>query len=134
MPHHEKKVKEKRKYERYPVKLYAQLEISLSSKYVGKIMKGSDNIIAMVETCNICIGGMMLRIVGSPLDAKKSLTKANVMSVIDKPIEVVFPNEGITAWGNVIKADANELEIAIVIKQVSDIQQWKTLCSHNKYI
>jgi len=133
MQHQERKPKDKRKYLRCPVKLYAQLEISLTSKYVGKIMLGSDNIIAMVETCNISTGGMMLRMVGSPMDAKKSLTKANVMSVIDKPIEVVFCDEGITAWGNVIRADAKTLEIAIVIKRVSDIQQWKTLCSHNEY-
>ena len=131
MPKAQKVLKEKRKHERYTIRLYAQLEVSLRSSYIGKIMQGIHNIIAMVETCNISSGGMLLRIVGSPMDAKKSLTRANASHLIGKPIEVVFCNEGISAWGDVIRADANTLEIAILIKKVSDVQDWKKLCSEN---
>jgi hypothetical protein len=131
MPKVQKTLKEKRRHERYTIKLYAQLEVSLTSSYIGKIMRGAHNIIAMVETCNISIGGMLLCIVGSPMDAKKSLTRANASHLIGKPIEVVFCNEDITAWGDVVRADANTLEIAILINKVSDVQQWKKLCSEN---
>jgi hypothetical protein len=129
MPPVKKPINEKRTHERYPIKLHAHLEISLSNKYIGKIMQGVDNIIALVETCNISIKGMLLRIVGSPMDAKRSLTKANASHLIYKPIELVFPGESITVWGKVIRVDLNTLEIAIVINKVSDIQQWEKLCS-----
>jgi hypothetical protein len=129
MPQVKKIINEKRDHERYPIKLYAHLEISLANRYIGKIMQGVDNIIALVETCNISIKGMLLRIVGSPMDAKRSLTRANASHLIHKPIELVFPDESITVWGKVVRVDVNTLEIAIVINKVSHIQQWKKLCS-----
>jgi hypothetical protein len=129
MPPVIKNTNENRNHERYPIKLHAHLEISLANKYIGKIMQGVDNIIALVETCNISIKGMLLRIVGSPMDAKRSLTRANASQLFYKPIELVFPGESITVWGKVIRVDVNTLEIAIVINKVSDIQQWKKLSS-----
>jgi len=129
-----KVMKEKRNNERYPVKLYAHLEIYLANKYIGKVMQGDHNIIAMVETCNISIKGMLLRIVGSPMDAKKSITRANTTNLINKTIELVFSDRNINVLGKVVRVDATTLEIAIVINKVSDIQQWKNPCSENKGI
>ena len=117
--------KEKRRHERHP----ARLKIALSSRDSGKILQGIQDVLAMAETKNISIGGMSLKIVGSPFDAKKSLTRANAVQVVGRPIEVVLEEENIIIWGDVIRTEADTLELAIVIYKVSDVQEWKKLCN-----
>jgi hypothetical protein len=124
-------LKDERKHERYPAKIAAQIRISLSSRNTGKIIKGIKNIIAMAETKDISIGGMSLRIVGSPMDAKNSFTPANATHLIGRPIEVVLDDENLIIWGDVVRTEANTLELAIVIYKVSDVNQWKQLCADN---
>jgi hypothetical protein len=131
MPKEYKMLKDERKHERLPTKIAAQLRISLSSRDTGKIIQGIQNIIAMAETNDISIGGMSLRIVGSPMDAKKSLTPANATRLIGRPIEVVLDDENLIIWGDVVRTEANTLELAIVIYKVSDVNQWKQLCADN---
>jgi hypothetical protein len=131
MPKQNLNLKDKRKHERYPAKLGAQLRISLSSRDTGKIIQGIQNIIAMAETNDISIGGMSLRIVGSAMDARKSLTPANATRLVGRPIEVVLDKENLIIWGDVVRTEANTLELAIVIYKVSDVKQWKQLCSQN---
>ncbi len=121
--------KEKRKHERHPARHPARLKIALSGRYSGKILQGIQDVLAMAETKNISIGGMSLKIVGSPFDAKKSLTRANAGQVVGKPIEVVLEEENIIIWGDVIRTEADTLELAIVIYKVSDVQEWKKLCN-----
>lgn len=121
--------KDKRKHERQPAKHPARLKISLSSRNTGKILQGIQNVIAMAETRNISIGGMSLRIVGSPFDARHSLTPANARHVVGRPIEVLLEDENLVIWGDVIRTDSDTLELAIVIYKVSDVQEWKKLCS-----
>jgi hypothetical protein len=121
--------KEKRKHERHPARHPARLKIALSSRYTGKIIQGIQDVIAMAETKDISIGGMSLKIVGSPFDARKSLTPANAAQVVGKPIEVILEKENIMIWGDVIRTEADSLELAIVIYKVSDVQEWKRLCS-----
>jgi hypothetical protein len=121
--------KDKRKQERQPARHHARLKISLSSRDSGKIFQGIQSVLAMAETKNISIGGMSLKIVGSPFDAKKSLTKANAAHVVGRPIEVLLEEENIIIWGDVIRTEADTLELAIVIYKVSDVQEWKKLCN-----
>jgi hypothetical protein len=124
--------KEMRKHERQPAKHPARLKISLSSRDSGKILQGIQNVLAMAETKNISIGGMSLKIVGSPFDAKKSLTPANAAHVVGRPIEVVLEEENIIIWGDVIRTEADTLELAIVIYKVSDVKEWKKLCNEKE--
>jgi hypothetical protein len=128
MPCEIKSLKEKRKHERYTTKLAAHLKVSFSSRDSGKILKGIENIIALAETNNISIGGMSLRIVGSAMQAKKSLTQANAVNLIGRPIEVIINKEKLAIWGDVIRTDVNTLELVIVIYKVSDANQWKKIC------
>ena len=121
--------KDKRKQERQPARHPARLKISLSSRDSGKIFQGIQSVLAMAETKNISIGGMSLKIVGSPFDAKKSLTRANAAHVVGRPIEVILEEENIIIWGDVIRTEADTLELAIVIYKVSDVQEWKKLCN-----
>jgi hypothetical protein len=121
--------KDKRKHDRQSAKHPARLKISLSSRDSGKILQGIQSVIAMAETKNISIGGMSLKIVGSPFDARRSLTPANAAHVVGRPIEVVLENDNIIIWGDVIRTESDTLELAIVIYKVSDVQEWKKLCS-----
>jgi hypothetical protein len=124
--------KDKRKHERQPARHPARLKIALSSRYSGKIIQGIQDVLAMAETKNISIGGMSLRIVGSPFDAKKSLTPANAVNVVGKPIEVILEEENIIIWGDVIRTESDTLELAMVIYKVSDVQEWKKLCNEKE--
>jgi hypothetical protein len=121
--------KDKRKHERQPAKHPVRLKIALSSRDSGKILQGIQDVLALAETKNISIGGMSLKIVGSPFDAKKSLTRANAAHVVGRPIEVVLEEENIIIWGDVIRTEADTLELAMVIYKVSDVQEWKKLCN-----
>ena len=123
--------KDRRRHERQDIRFPARVKISLSSRDSGKILQGIQNVIAMAETKNISIGGMSLRIVGSPMDARKSLTPANASHVVGRPIEVVLEDENIIIWGDVIRTESNMLELAIVIYKVSDVKEWKKICSES---
>jgi hypothetical protein len=132
MSDEKKELREKRTYERYSAKLAAKLRVSLASRNSGKIMQGIESIIAMAETDNISIGGMSLRIVGSAMDTRKSLTPANAAHLVGKPIEVALDNDDLVVWGDVIRTNGNTLELAIVIYKVSDVKEWKKLCSESQ--
>jgi hypothetical protein len=124
--------KDKRKQERQSARHQARLKIALSSRDSGKIFQGIQHVLALAETKNISIGGMSLKIVGSPFDAKKSLTPANAAQVIGRPIEVILEEENIIIWGDVIRTEADTLELALVIYKVSDVQEWKKLCKEKQ--
>ncbi len=123
--------KNKRRHDRQDIRLPARVKISFSSRDSGKILQGIHNIMAMAETKNISIGGMSLKLVGSPLDARRSLTPANASHVVGKPVEVILEEENIVIWGDVIRTESNTLELAIVIYKVSDVQEWKKICSES---
>jgi hypothetical protein len=120
--------KDKRKHERYRAKLPVQLKIWLASHDSRTVLQGVQHILALAETQNISIGGMSLHIVGGTMDAGKSLSRANAMKVIGKPIEIVIENEDLTLWGDVIRTDMDSQELGMVIYKVSDVKLWKELC------
>ncbi len=120
---------ERRKHERYAVRLSAQIEVSLIDSFQGKVMMGRESILSLAETGNISIGGMSLHIVGASMDAKKGLNRSNASKIVGRHIEVRLPDEGLTVSGSVIRADAGTLELTIVINKVSDVRKWKKICS-----
>jgi hypothetical protein len=120
---------EKRGHERTYAKLPAQIRIWIPGQDAGKITRGTQHIVVMAETNNISIGGMSLKIVGASMDADKSLTRSNASRIIGRPAEIVIDNKKIVVWGDVIRADANSLEIAVAIYKVSDVKLWKKVCA-----
>ncbi|HPC47727.1 MAG TPA: hypothetical protein PLW83_06760 [Deltaproteobacteria bacterium] len=122
---------ERRRHGRKGARFPARLRISLSSRDTGKILEGIQNVIALAETRNISIGGMSLKIVGSPLEAKKSLTPSNAAHVVGRPIEVTLEGENMVIWGDVVRTDRESMELAIVIYKVSDVSEWKRICSES---
>lgn len=129
IPQENTALKDKRKQHRYKRKLAAQLKVSFASRDSSKIIRAIENIIALAETNNISIGGMSLNIVGSSMDSKKSLTPANAVHLVGRPIEVLLDNRKIAIWGDVIRINAKTLELAIVIYKVSDEKQCKKFCT-----
>jgi hypothetical protein len=123
--------KDRRQHERQDIRFPARVKISLSSRDSGKILQGLQSVIALAETKNISIGGMSLKIVGSPMDAKRSLTPANATHVVGRPIEVLLEGENIVIWGDVIRTESNTLELAIIIYKVSDVKEWKKICAES---
>ena len=121
--------KDRRKNGLQNVRFPARVKISFSSRDSGKILQGIQSIMAMAETKDISIGGMSLKIVGSPMDARRSLTPANASRVVGRPIEVVLEEESIIIWGDVIRTESDTLELAIVIYKVSDVREWKRICA-----
>ncbi len=123
--------KNRRRHERCRVRLNAQVEIIFVDKYIGMVMHGVQNIMSLAETGNISIGGMALHIVGSSMDADRSVTKKNAHQIVGKPIEVVLSAEDLTLRGEVLRVDPNTLEIFVVINKVSNVQRWKELCAQS---
>lgn len=129
MPKDKRPEQDRRRSERRVSRYPARVKISLSSRNSGKILEGVQSVIALAETRNVSIGGMSLRIVGSPMDAKRSLTRANASHVVGRPIEVVLEDENVIIWGDVVRTQSDTMELAIVIYKVSDVQEWKKICA-----
>jgi hypothetical protein len=129
MPEDSNEKKEQRKHERYRTRLPVQLKIWLSGQNSRMVLQSVQHILAMAETRNISIGGMSLHIVGGSMDVGKSLSRANAVKLIGKPIEIVIEGEDLTVWGDVIRADVDSQELGMVIYKVSDVRLWKELCS-----
>jgi hypothetical protein len=51
------------------------------------------------------------------------------LHLVGRPIEVVLEEDNIIIWGDVIRTEADTLELSIVIYKVSDVKEWKKLCS-----
>lgn len=126
----EDSILEKRRHVRIPRKLDVQLKIELRRIVSGKISQQVQNIVALAQTSNISIGGMLLAIVGGVMDARQSLTPANAPLVIGQTIEVIFSYPVLTVWGHVIRADTASL--ALVIDKVSNVRLWKQVCAENR--
>lgn len=124
--------RDRRRHDRHDARIPARVKISLSGTASGKILQGIQSIIAMAETRNISIGGMSLKIVGSSIDARKSLTPANASRTVGRPIEVLLENENVVIWGDVIRTESDALELAIVIYKVSDVREWKRICADSE--
>jgi hypothetical protein len=124
--------RDRRRFDRIEARLPARLKISFVSRDTGKILVGIQNVIALAETRNISIGGISLKVVASPMEARMSLTPANASRVVGRPVEVVLEGVGLVIWGDVIRSEKDTMEIAIVIYKVSDVKEWKRICSDHR--
>ena len=121
----------RRKHTPIEVSLNARIKINLFNTNSTKVMQNIQEILAIVDTRDISIGGLNLTIVGSPMAAGMSFTPATAGRLVGRPIEVKFDNHDLNIWGEVIRIDPKSMLIAIVISKVSDIGLWKDLCENN---
>ncbi|MBN2298218.1 MAG: PilZ domain-containing protein [Deltaproteobacteria bacterium] len=121
----------RRKHARYEVSLNARIKINLFNTNSTKVMHDIQEIVGIVDTKDISIGGLNLTIVGSPMAAGMSFTPATAGRLVGRPIEVKFDNYDLNIWGEVIRIDPKSMLVAVVISKVSDLGLWKELCENN---
>ena len=120
--------KNRRKHTRVDVNLGAKVKINLFSTDSSKVMRNIQEIVGIVDTKDISIGGLNINIVGSPMDASKSFTPATADRLVGRPIEVNFYNYDLNIWGEVVRIDPKTMQIAVIISKVSDVPLWKQIC------
>lgn len=122
---------DKRKYSRTRIRLGGKIKINLFSTDSTKVMHNIQEIMGIVDTKDISIGGMSIHIVGSPMDASRSFTPATAHRLAGRPIEIEFYNYDLTIWGEVIRIDTKNMQLAVIISKVSDVVLWKEICEEN---
>lgn len=123
--------KNRRKHTRVQVNLSAKVKINLFSTDSTKVMRNIQEIVGIVDTKDISIGGLNLSIVGSPMDAGKSFTPSTAHRLAGRAIEVNFYNYDLNIWGEVVRIDPKTMQIAIIISKVSDVRLWKEICENS---
>ena len=123
--------KNRRKHTRVQVNLSAKVKINLYKTDFTKVMHNIQEIVGIVDTKDISIGGVSINIVGSPLDASKSFIPATAQRLVGKPIEVNFYNYDLNIWGEVARIDPKTMQIAVIITKVSDVRLWKKICEES---
>ncbi len=121
----------RRKHGRVKLSLNATIKINLYSTTSIKIMNNIQEILGIVDTKDISIGGLNLTIVGSPMSASMSFTPATAQRLVGRPIEVRFDYHDLNIWGEVARIDPKTLQLAVIITKVSDVSLWKELCEEN---
>ena len=121
----------KRKHARFEVSLNARIKINLFSTDSTKVMRNIQEIVAIVDTKDISIGGLNLTIVGSPMAAGMSFTPATAGRLVGRPIEIKFDNHDLNIWGEVVRIDPKSMLVAVTISKVSNVSLWKELCENN---
>ena len=120
--------KNRRKHTRVQVNLSAKVKINLFRNDFSKVRRNLQEIVGIVDTKDISIGGLSVNIVGSPMDASRSLTPATAQRLVGRPIEVNFYNHDLTILGEVVRIDSKTMQIAVIISKVSDVCLWKKIC------
>lgn len=121
----------RRKHTRVQANLSAKVKINIFSTDFTKVMRNIQEIVGIVDTKDISIGGLSINIVGSPMDAGRSFTPATAQRLIGKPIEVNFYNYDLNIWGEVARIDPKTMQLAVIISKVSDVRLWKELCEES---
>ncbi|HHO76249.1 MAG TPA: hypothetical protein ENN05_07445 [Deltaproteobacteria bacterium] len=122
----------RRKHSRSQISLNARIKINLFNTKSTKVMHDLQEILGIVDTKNISIGGLNLTVVGSPMAAGMSFTPATAGRLVGRPIEVKFDNYDLNIWGEVIRIDPKSMLVAVIISKVSNIVLWKELCEDCK--
>jgi hypothetical protein len=121
----------RRKYTRVQAKLSAKVKINIFNTDYTKVMHNIQEIVGIVDTKDISIGGMSINIVGSPMDASRSFTPATAHRLVGKPIEVNFYNYDLNVWGEIARIDLKTMHLAVIVSKVSDVRLWKEICEEN---
>jgi hypothetical protein len=121
---------ERRAHQRVLVQMTAEVEISVSMGGRGKDQGAGDEFFkGVVETVDLSLCGLSVRIIGSNMDTGLSFSPALASRLVGKEIMTSFCSSSLTVWGKVVRFDPRNMLFAVVITRVSDIMRWKELCS-----
>lgn len=121
----------RRKHTRVKAQLNARIKINLFSTNSTKVMQNIQEIVGIVDTKDISIGGMSLNIVGTSMDTSMSFSSANAHRFVGRPIEVNFDDHDLSVWGEVVRFDYKTMQIAVIVSKVSDVRLWKQICENS---
>ena len=85
-----------------------------------------------VETIDISLGGLSVKITGSPSDSEKAFSAATAYTLRGKTVMLQFSDPAISMWGQVVRVDRESMLMAVVITKVSDVEAWKGLCAESR--
>lgn len=125
MKHHT----ERRVFQRIPVQMPAEVEISLENHGEGNSSKMEPRTRGMVETIDISLGGFGAKILNSHDISQKCFNPARAFLLEGKEIQVFFKDFDITVWGKVVRVDPQTMLMAVIITRISDVLDWRDLCS-----
>ena len=123
---------EKRKYERYSVKLDVLLKVLIALKDGSKINRELMSIKALGQTNNISIGGLSLRLTASAMEDKRTIPSSYIRLMAGRPIEIEIFGKDLVVWGDVLRSNCDTCELGVVITKVSNVKRWKTLCTEHQ--
>lgn len=123
---------EKRRYERYSVKLDILLKVLIALQEGAKISRELMSIKALGQTNNISIGGLSLQLTASAMEDKRTIPPAYIRLMAGRPIEIELYGKDLTVWGDVLRSNGDNLELGVVITKVSDVRRWKALCTEHQ--
>jgi hypothetical protein len=121
----------RRKHTRVKAQLNARIKINLFSTNSTKVIQNIQEIVGIVDTKDISIGGMSLNIVGTPMDTSMSFSSANAHRFVGRTIEVNFDDHALSVWGEVVRFDYKTMQVAVIISKVSDVRLWKQICENS---
>jgi len=123
---------EKRRYERYSVKLDVLLKVLIALKDGSKISREFMSIKALGQTNNISIGGLSLKLTASAMEDRKTIPPAYIRLMAGRPIEIEIYGKDLVVWGDVLRSNGDTCELGVIITKVSNVKRWKSLCSEHQ--
>ncbi len=110
-------IQERRRHERSDATLQAYIKIST----LKKTFKGK------AETINVSVGGFNLKLADD-----FGINPAIAEELIGRPVEIIFDDHRLTAWGDILRTENDATQIAVLINEVSNKDKWNTLCEVKK--
>ncbi len=119
-------VMDRRKHNRFPMQMHAEIEIVVD-------IHAPDSISCMVNTIDISLGGFCAKVVHSPADTDKSFSPAVAYTLVGRAITVFFKENDMVVTGKVVRIEPRTMLMAVVITSVSDISLWRQFCGQFIY-
>ncbi len=119
-------VMDRRKHNRFPMQMHAEIEIVVD-------IHAPDSISGMVNTIDISLGGFCAKVVHSPADTDKSFSPAVAYTLVGRAITVFFKENDMVVTGKVVRIEPRTMLMAVVITSVSDISLWRQFCGQFIY-
>ena len=123
---------EKRRYERYSVKLDVLIKVLIALQAGSKISRELMSIKALGQTNNISIGGLAVHLTASAMEDKRTIPPSYIRLMAGRPIEIEIYGKDLVVWGDVLRSNGDTSELGVLITKVSDVRRWKNLCTEHQ--
>lgn len=126
-------VMDRRKHNRFPMQMHAEIEIVVDNHAPERGIGQAKSISGMINTIDISLGGFCAKVVHSPADTDKSFSPAVAYTLVGRAITVFFKENDMVVTGKVVRIEPRTMLMAVVITSVSDISLWRQFCGQFIY-